>query len=127
MKSVLSFSLISCLLLLCFNHGFSMGLSNSDAPFLGEWTYEIKNTQIGNVQGAVIFKSENNKLTGVVTAGDSNFTLNDIVVNGNSLTCTFEFNPNTILRMTMESKGNELIGTVVVSEQEKYNFTAKKK
>ena len=127
MKSVLSSGILTCFMLLCFNQVSAKMTIGTEAAFLGEWTYEIKNTQIGDVQGAITFKSENNKLTGVLTGGDRRFTLNDIVVNGTSLTCSFEFDPNLILRMSLESKGNELGGTIVVSEQEKYTFTAKKK
>ncbi len=100
---------------------------NIDSPFLGEWTYEIKNTQIGDVQGAILLKLENTKLAGVLTGGDRSFTLYDITVNGNVLTCAFDYDVNLVLRMTLESKGDSLAGTIVVSEQEKYSFTANKK
>jgi hypothetical protein len=127
MKSVISSSTLLCFLLLCFTTVSAIESSKTDAAFVGEWTYEIKNTQIGDVQGGILFKSENNKLTGVLTGGDRSFTLNDIAIKGNVLTCSFEYDTNVILGMTLVSKGSELAGTIVVSEQEKYSFTVNKK
>lgn len=127
MKSLLSLGILSCFMLVCFNQVSAKEPIASDAAFLGEWAYEIKNTQVGDVLGTITFKSENNKLIGQLTGGDRSFTLNNITVNGNTLSCSFEYDPSTVLRMTLEAKGDELGGNIVVSEQEKYSFTAKKK
>lgn len=94
--------------------------------FIGKWAYEIKGTQIGDVQGTISLKNENDQWSGSISGGDQELSFRNISFNGNVLSCTFYYGDLEI-PLTLEHKDGALHGKMKVSDGEHYSFVASKK
>jgi hypothetical protein len=97
---------------------------NASRSYLGDWEYIVKNTPEGDFTGILTLSKDGDNYTGALKSADNQTPLQNVVIDGNNLSCTFDYmGYNIILKGIFE--GEILNGNMTV-EYNDFPFTAHK-
>ncbi len=88
--------------------------SKLEDPYVGTWTYIVKNTPEGNVNGKLIIEKEKNQYRAKVSGNQGDAMLENFTLENNALSGTFDFQGYEVaLKGTLD--GRSLKGEIEVA------------